>query len=230
MPRAIPWIIAAVCFVAFGASFSELNRVQARLLELSRHEKHDHERIRQFMIRSQLRQAGEGSVVFIGDSITEGALLPPQICGHRTVNAGIGSEDTLSYALTLNQIGDFTASVAVVEIGTNDAYRGAGGDFAESYRKLVAALMLHSRILILAGIPPIERGPLSEHFDAERADQINAEIAAIAKETRHQFVDLRAVMASEGPPLTVDGVHPSAAGYLPWLREIDGKVASSLGC
>jgi lysophospholipase L1-like esterase len=31
-------------------------------------------------------------------------------------------------------------------------------------------------------------------------------------------------------PLTIDGVHPSPEGFKIWLRAIEPKVASAMGC
>jgi hypothetical protein len=51
-------------------------RARARRCQAIRHQK--------------LAQAGDNAIVFIGDSITESALLPETICGHQVVNAGLG--------------------------------------------------------------------------------------------------------------------------------------------
>jgi hypothetical protein len=88
MRRAVPWIAAAVCFLAFGASYLELQRVRQRFGEVTQRTYHDHQDVRQLIIKAALADASE-PIVMIGDSITEMAPLPAEIAGHPVVDAGI---------------------------------------------------------------------------------------------------------------------------------------------
>jgi hypothetical protein len=61
----------------------------------------------------------------IGDSITENALLPSEICGRRVINAGIGGFTAGDYLPFAKEIMPTAAAVlTVVAIGTNEAYKG----------------------------------------------------------------------------------------------------------
>jgi hypothetical protein len=87
--KAMPWAVAAVALVAFGATFSELQRMRMRLGEATRHQFHNHQDVRQAMVRIAI--AGlERPIVVLGDSVTEMARLPETICGRDVVNAGVG--------------------------------------------------------------------------------------------------------------------------------------------
>ena len=73
----VPWTTAIIAVVAFGASFSELQRVRGRFGELSQSQarNHPHFDVRKFIIRAALQDA-EKPIVVIGDSITEMGEIP----------------------------------------------------------------------------------------------------------------------------------------------------------
>jgi hypothetical protein len=82
MNRAIPWVIAVVALIAFGASFSELHKARDRYWELAGVQSRDHlhREAREFMIRAAIAETDQPIVVF-GDSVTEMARLPETIGG-----------------------------------------------------------------------------------------------------------------------------------------------------
>jgi GDSL-like Lipase/Acylhydrolase family len=187
----------------------------------------DHRSIRAFEIRLKLSAVSD-PVVFIGDSITEGAPLPAKICDRSTIDAGIGGFDAAAYSLILDKIGNFRAAAIVVALGTNDARRNHIADFLKDYQSLVQALEPRSPTLILAGVPPIEDGSFSEWLDKGRAGRINKDIAAIARQRGHRFVDLGAALS--GRRVTKDGVHLSPTGYSLWVDALRTNVAAALVC
>jgi hypothetical protein len=50
---------------------------------------HKHVDVREFIISSQISRV-QDPVIIVGDSVTEAAILPIQLCGHPVINAGIG--------------------------------------------------------------------------------------------------------------------------------------------
>ena len=186
-------------------------------------------RINVSMVRDRLSSAGAGSVIFLGDSITRRAPLPAQICGHPTVNAGISGTDAMTYLSLLDTIGDFRGAAIIVALGTNNAKRNNTADFASDYAALLKTVAARAPIILLVGLPPIEDGTEASDFDRRAAERINREIQVFADRTASPFVDVRAAMSADRP-LTIDGVHPSPEGFKAWLRAIEPKVASAIGC
>ena len=120
MHRTLPWVLIAVLLIAFVASFSELQRIRKRFGEVTRQTVHDHQEVRQFIIRADLA-GGDGPIVIVGDSITEMARFPDRISGKRVVNAGIGGATILDYVVRAPKIFDGSKpSLIVVAIGAND--------------------------------------------------------------------------------------------------------------
>ncbi|MCK1465780.1 SGNH/GDSL hydrolase family protein [Bradyrhizobium sp. 2] len=170
MNRAIAITCLIIAVGGFGWTYERVNKISSRLNLLTEMVSVQNERvqIRLFMIRSQLAQA-KNPIVFVGDSITEAALLPSSLCGMPIVNAGIGRETAASYAYTAKRL--FTRiPLAVVAIGTNDAL-ASNQSFRESYEQLLDDLP--AKKLVLVGLPPLE----SNSGEVESYNQIIEQIA-----------------------------------------------------
>jgi lysophospholipase L1-like esterase len=206
--------IAVACLVialaGFGWTYQRVNKISSRLSVLTEmvSVQNDRLRVRTFAIKSQIAQTTL-PIVFIGDSLTEGARLSSSLCGLPVVNAGIGGMTAASYArIAKNLFGPI--SMAVVAIGTNDAL-GYNQNFRADYEQLVGAIQ--PKKLVLVGLPPIEGRP--------DLDSYNRTISEIAAKSGASFV---APQFSERPN-SIDGTHLSAAGYQEWLPAILKVVA-----
>ncbi|MET4331633.1 hypothetical protein ABIB80_007493 [Bradyrhizobium sp. i1.15.2] len=146
MQRAMPWILSVVLLIAFGASFSELQRVRKRLGEVPRHTFHDHQDVRRAVIRAHLADAYR-PIVIVGDSITEMASFPNNLDGNPVINAGIGGATILDYtALAPTIFEGSKPSLIVVTIGANDT---ANPNRQQNMKDLLLALKPFSPIIVM---------------------------------------------------------------------------------
>jgi lysophospholipase L1-like esterase len=189
----------------------------------------DHFRMNVSAVRDRLSSADAGAVIFLGDSITVRAPLPARICGHPTINAGVNGVDAATYLSLLDTFGNFRGAAIIVALGTNNAKRINSTDFARDYVALLKTVAARAPIVVLVGLPPLESGTEAADFDPAAAEHINREIEAFANRIGSPFVDMHAAMSIDHP-LTTDGVHPSSKGFKVWLRAIEPKVASAMGC
>lgn len=177
-----------------------------------------------------------------GDSLTEGrpgaAFMPllAQALPHDTlVNRGRAGDTTVDLLARLQREGVDEADLAVVWIGTNDAFTAAAGDstaadsawllagepapkwttvlaaIAETYEILLDTVTpAAARLLLLPPVAP--DGDLGEPF-ATRIDELAALVRAAA-DARPQvrLVDLRPAFAAAAGPFTIDGVHLNERG------------------
>ena len=108
--------------------------------------------------------------------------------------------------------------------GTNDVYPGWQlSETANNIESMVAKAKKHNIAVVIGTIPPWGPGALPEEADPspqrfQRIDQLNQWIAQFAAAQGIQMVDYHALLVGPNgenyiPALTVDGVHPSAAGY-----------------
>lgn len=153
------------------------------------------------LVREGHRQADHlvpyGSVIFLGDSITQG--LPP--LSAVSVNYGIPGQrsDQLLNALPVYSSVS-RASAVVITIGTNDVLQGRTQGIEDRYRGILSKIPRHVRV-ILSAIPPMAARDTSSVVAAARN--------ACAEDARCTFVPV--------PKLDlVDGVHLSPSGYSRW--------------
>ncbi len=181
-------------------------------------------------------------IAFYGDSLTEGwpgagfmPLLERRLPRHTLLNRGRAGDTTVDLLARLRRDGVDRADLAVVWIGTNDAFTSAAGDWLPedgdwllageppSDWGVVSAAVAHTldlvlelvgpsapRLLVLPPVAPDR--DLGEPF-TKRLDEL-AQIVEAAARSRPQarFVDLRPAFAGGGGPFTIDGVHLSEAG------------------
>ncbi|QPF83918.1 SGNH/GDSL hydrolase family protein [Bradyrhizobium genosp. L] len=205
MRRAFPWILTAIFFVAFVASYSELQRVRKRFGEVTQHSFHDHAEVREFMIRAALADA-PNPIVVLGDSITEMAPLPRQLCGHPVVNAGVGGQ-TIQEARRLTQrlVNAHGAYLIALTIGANDVgSRTVQRDFADL---IETARPLSARPLVAVAVAP--------------DTQTNRKIGEAATAAGLQFVVPQLPLGSKMP----DGIHFTAEAYKVWIPAIEAAIS-----
>jgi lysophospholipase L1-like esterase len=166
--------------------------------------------------------------VVLGDSIVEASTLPPSLCGHPIVNAGIGGASTASDlgSVLARSLGGKQAALVIVALGTNDAaVPFSVAQYSSNYRALLTALAaLTPRRAVLA-IPPPEAGlEESGKVSTSVVDSYNAALPALAKEAGAQFIPLPDMPERH----TIDGIHLNAAGYVVWDRAVSAGIEAAL--
>jgi lysophospholipase L1-like esterase len=209
MKRAIPWVVAVVALVAFGVTFSELQRMRARFGEVTRRQFYDHQDVRQFMIRAALADLDQ-PIVVVGDSITEMSRLPEVIDGKPVVNAGIGGTTISDYQLLApHLLAGSKPSLIVVALGTN-----IGSDAVQAdYTALLSELKKLAPRLLAIGVTRLDG-----------SGWINAQIKAAADSEGVPFVEMP---LPEGATLA-DRIHLNEAGYRTWTPALVAAIAATL--
>jgi lysophospholipase L1-like esterase len=119
---------------------------------------------------------------------------------------------------------DFEPQAVHIVVGTNDVYPGWQlSETTKNIESMVEKAKKHNMAVVIGTIPPWGPGYTAEHADPspqrfQRIDQLNQWIAQYAAAQGIQLVDYHSLLAAANgenyiPALTVDGVHPSAAGY-----------------
>lgn len=177
-----------------------------RFGEVSKHAFHDHAAVREFMIRAALADA-PAPIVVLGDSITEMAPLPRQLCGRPVINAGVGGQ-TIREARRLARrlLHDQGAFLLVLAVGANDAGSStAQRDFAD----------------LIETVKPLSTRPLvAIAVAADTATNQAIEAAAVAGGIR--FIDPHLPPRAKMP----DGIHFTAAAYRAWVPALDAAISA----
>jgi lysophospholipase L1-like esterase len=161
----------------------------------------------------------EHPIVILGDSITEASTLPPTLCDHALVNAGLGGASTGSDLGTwlLKALDGRRATAVLVALGTNDALQGREQrEFEAKYTALLAQIKGVADHLVVLGIPAVEvRGGMTAEYEVltrRHIDAFNAVLPALAEKAGATFVPLPPMKT----PHTIDGIHLDGAGYEVW--------------
>lgn len=190
---------------------------------------HSHDVIRKRAILSQAEQMSSGSIVLLGDSLTELMLLT-ELAGRPVLNAGIGGA-RLSHLLELVEpvLCASRPDAVVVWIGINDAQHSEPRDlrrWIDSYEALVRRIKAFTDRVIVLEIHPVERGkPLgSTYFDEAFVMRQNLEMRKLA--AARGLTCVRSPDTAEG--LTKDGVHLNDAGYRAQRERLNAVVSKLL--
>ncbi len=172
----------------------------------------------------------DGSVFFIGDSITQ-ALCVSSVAPN-AVNLGIGGDTTWGL---LNRIPSHPslqrASLIVIAMGVNDLARRDNDEIIRNFRSILALLPARIPIIISSVLPVDERfHPHWKHQNNERIRSLNRQLEQLAIEHPHvTFCDSHSDMLDQRGQLRADfhvgdGIHLSTQGYSTWIQHLKQAI------
>ena len=183
-------------------------------------------------------------VVTLGDSLTAGYGLPPEVGFVAQLDAWLSAQGIAAEVVNASVSGDTTAGglarvgwavtpetdAVIVQLGANDFLRGL--DPAEARRNLTGimdALAAQNLPVLVVGVPaPGNYGAgYKREFDAIYPDLAGAHGALLYPDF---FAGLRDLGSDDmGRVMQPDGLHPSAEGVRLIVRDIGPAVADLIG-
>ncbi len=180
------------------------------------------------MLRYHKRMDGnvpDGSVVFIGDSITQGLCV--SAVASPSVNYGIEGDTTLG---VLQRLPDYRsidrASAVVLAIGINDMKRRSNDEILENYRLIIEKIPKTIPIVFSAVLPLDEESREEWQGRNHRIRQLNSSIQRLANiDSRVFFVDAGALLIDASGNLADkfhdgDGIHLNSQGNAIWINAL----------
>lgn len=171
-------------------------------------------------------------LLVIGDSLTEMAPLPADVCKMPLVNLGIGGARVSDFVPIVEDVLATGARpfATVIALGINDTQArfwtpGKPVQFAAAYRHLVELL---PNTVMLSSITPVDRSrQMAARFSKPAWRAIDGQIRSLSASLQLPLID-QAGELSGGD--TIDGVHLSPSGYLPWTDRIVAGLQKKAGC
>jgi lysophospholipase L1-like esterase len=164
-------------------------------------------------------------VVFYGDSITDawtrngGTFFP----GKPYVNRGISGQTTAQMLVRFRQdVINLHPATVIILAGTNDIAGNTGPStpemIADNFRSMTELAKANGIRVILASVLPAADYPWKKGMDpAPKIAALNKWLAAYCVEQHLTYLDYYTPMADVAggmkPGISLDGVHPNAAGY-----------------
>jgi lysophospholipase L1-like esterase len=184
--------------------------------------------------------AGKKRVVFYGDSITanwagHNIFFP----GKPYVGRGISGQTSAQMVVRFHQdVVDLRPAVVVILAGTNDVAENTGPMTTEmtldNFRAMVEMARANKIKVVICSIPPAGDFPWRKGLEpAEKIRALNGRLETWAKSEGLVWVDYYSALADAGgamkPGVSLDGVHPNAAGYAIMAPLAEGGIAKALG-
>lgn len=162
-------------------------------------------------------------VVFLGDSITEGACWDEWFPDLRVTNRGIGGDRTEGVLARTDTIG--TASAVFLLIGTNDVTMGVRDhEIVGNVSQITAALKdsLPTADIVVQSIMPRTRKL------ANRIRDLNLAFREVSVAHDAHYLDLWPALATTddrlNPAFTEDKLHLNGRGYQAWADVLRGTA------
>ena len=177
---------------------------------------------------SQRVEQDKGSVVFLGDSITQmwGDNLGDSFPGMKVANRGISGDTTRGVLIRLKEdVLDLQPRAVVLLIGTNDLDENAEPEtIAANLKLILAALKSHNATMpiVLCQIFPSSE---TKNRPAAKIKKVNQLYAALVKgDPQITFIETWPLFANaQGdakPEEFPDLLHPNQAGYVKWAAAL----------
>ena len=185
--------------------------------------------------------AGEQRVVFFGDSITEGWGRPGNsfFPGKPYVNRGISGQTSPQMVVRFHQdTVDLHPAVVVVLAGTNDIAEKTGPMTEEAmlddFRAMLEMARANGVKMVVGSIPPADDFYWNKGLEpAPKIKAMNARLEAWCRSEGVVWVDyytpLADVNGAMKPGLSLDGVHPTPAGYAIMTPLAEAGIQKALG-
>lgn len=181
-------------------------------------------------------------VVFLGDSITDGwgrrqgSVFFP---GKPYVNRGISGQTTPQMLIRFQQdVVSLKPAVVVILAGTNDIAGNTGPttneQIEDNFKSMIAIAKQNHIKVVLASVTPAFAYPWRPGVHpVQRILALNGWLRQEAAEQGLVYLDYFSAMADQQdgmkPELTVDGVHPNAAGYRVMAPLAEQAIREALG-
>ena len=171
-----------------------------------------------------------GRVIFLGNSITQGANWPRLLGDSTVVNRGIGGDITYGVLKRLDDITRRRPSKLFILIGINDISKDIpDAVIADNVRKIIGKLQAGSpqTAIYVQSILPVnpDHPGFPQHYDKQaHVLSTNRLLKQVAASTGARYVDLAPVFADGNGRLharyTTDGLHLNPQGYRAWADHL----------
>lgn len=170
---------------------------------------------------------GEKRVVFLGDSITDMWNLSSYFPGRPFINRGVGAQVTAQMLLRFHQdVVALQPQAVVILGGVNDVQGFMQQETPDGIIGNVEAMAdiadaHHIKVVLCSILPVNDYTPQAQGVVKDRHPellrQLNVRLRALAIARGYAFADYDAVLHDQrglmAAPYTLDGIHPTPAGY-----------------
>ncbi len=172
----------------------------------------------------------KNEIIFLGNSITDGAEWFELFENPNIKNRGIGGDDTDGVIERLTEVTESHPEKIFIMIGTNDlAYGKSVEHVNENHKKIVAQIKKDSpnTKIYMQSILPVDD---AVHYTRPNIsiNKINSALKELATQENLIYIDLSTAFSDENGKLSkefsIDGLHINGLGYQKWKKIIEKYV------
>jgi lysophospholipase L1-like esterase len=175
---------------------------------------------------TQRVQQDQGAIVFLGDSITQGAGdMMQYFAGVKVSNQGISGDTTRGVLLRIGDVTAVNPKAVVILIGTNDLEEWGSPESAASNLKLIiAALREHNPKMpvVLCKVFPSAQEKSRPTVQIQKMNDLY--VQAVADQPQVTVLDTFALFANQKGDAKIeefpDLLHPNGVGYSKWAAAL----------
>jgi hexosaminidase len=174
------------------------------------------------------------SIIFLGDSISDGAEWSELFGNHRVLNRGISGDFTLGILNRLEEVYTRKPAKVFLLIGINDLTRNISTDSVVKnivwIVELIKANSPNTQIYVQSVFPVNEQfGKFNGHTSRKvQILELNEQLSSIQATYHFEYVDVYSYLVDSAGRLnsqfTNDGLHLNSRGYLQWKEIVSSKV------
>lgn len=176
----------------------------------------------------------DGTVLFLGDSITDFCDLPVYYPGLNAVNQGISGETTGQILARMDRsVYAYEPDILVLLAGVNDILSGYEDDVVTGNMRTILEGVwqrLPETEIILQSIYPVAEG--EDLYYTGRIRAVNERLKALAAEFGCRYLDVFSALCAADGRLdgrwSDDGLHPNDAGYRTACPLIAGAIGQAI--
>lgn len=213
-------VVAVLIYLAFNGK-SIARKYIGGIIEV-RHQQ------RESMFRAS--PVSTGSIVFVGNSITEGGNWSELFPEKHILNRGIGGDISAGVLKRLDEIIRHQPSKIFICIGTNDLAHGVEqATILQNYKTILETIKAQSPAtkIYVQSVLPVGKNVIYGHKN-EKIIPLNTEIKKLCNEMQLTYIDLYPNFIEEtgylNPAYTNDKLHLMGKGYLVWKDLIQSYV------
>lgn len=174
----------------------------------------------------------KGSIIFLGDSITEYGQWEELMNHPKVKNRGIAGDTSWGLLRRLEDITSAQPKAIFLMIGVNDFLFTDNAEIIDNYNKIVQQIKAASPDcqLFIQSILPVNSEVKNTVFDNKRIVEVNSAIQKIAQQEGLKYLDIHQQLLDKNGRLdakfTADGVHINGAAYLIWKGMVSPYISS----
>jgi lysophospholipase L1-like esterase len=170
---------------------------------------------------------GSDELIFVGDSITDGAEWAELTGLRKVINRGISGDTAWGLLPRIDEITSRHPRQLVLSIGTNDIAWGrkSVAEVRAKVGEVLDAVRAQSPAtpVILQSVLPVIDGR-RESVETSKVAALNRELESLAGEKSVTWLDLTPALSDSSgqlrPEFTNDGLHLTGAGYAKWVESL----------